>query len=359
LALTLADFARRAPVEAIVPVAHGAAAALLRDGQLLLPPMDYETPLPAAERTRYDSERDEFAHTGSPALPDGLNLGAQLHLLESLHPGVTTAPSIVVPWPQYWAWCLSGVAASEVTSLGCHNGSVAPGRRGAVGAGRAARLGPQSRAVASGGRVPWHADTRVERAHRPRARRARALRSARFQRGTARGARLSRTPASGIDGAFDRHLVRRDAQLPTRRSTSPRCRSAATASSTSMRTADRRRPRGSWAAANSKRLRPATRQRIDSAADQPRSLPLCPPHCATARRCWPTFAAGVAHFRTPVVIGCSGPTIATKRGAMAALYVALVADVALDLIGARERIVVEGRFAEAQVFVRALANVAR
>ena len=26
----------------------------------------------------------------------------------------------IVPWAQYWAWLLSGVAAAEVTSLGCH-----------------------------------------------------------------------------------------------------------------------------------------------------------------------------------------------------------------------------------------------
>ena len=25
-----------------------------------------------------------------------------------------------MPWAQYWSWLLSGVAASEVTSLGCH-----------------------------------------------------------------------------------------------------------------------------------------------------------------------------------------------------------------------------------------------
>jgi hypothetical protein len=37
------------------------------------------------------------------------------------------------------------------------------------------------------------------------------------------------------------------------------------------------------------------------------------------------------------------------------LYAALVADTSLDLIGSKERILVEGRFAEAEVFVRALA----
>lgn len=37
------------------------------------------------------------------------------------------------------------------------------------------------------------------------------------------------------------------------------------------------------------------------------------------------------------------------------LYAALVADAVLGLIGAQQRLLVEGRFAEAEMFVRALA----
>ena len=43
------------------------------------------------------------------------------------------------------------------------------------------------------------------------------------------------------------------------------------------------------------------------------------------------------------------------RRAAICLYAALVADTALDLIGSKDRLLVEGRFAEAEVFVRALA----
>jgi hypothetical protein len=45
------------------------------------------------------------------------------------------------------------------------------------------------------------------------------------------------------------------------------------------------------------------------------------------------------------------------RGAAIALYAALVADAALELIAARERLLVEGRFSSCQVFVRALASL--
>ena len=78
----------------------------------------------------YDEQRDPFAFTGSPALPDGLNLGAQLFFLESLHPGLLSGQRRIVPWAQYWSWVLSGVAASEVTSLGCHTDLWRPLARG-------------------------------------------------------------------------------------------------------------------------------------------------------------------------------------------------------------------------------------
>jgi hypothetical protein len=51
------------------------------------------------------------------------------------------------------------------------------------------------------------------------------------------------------------------------------------------------------------------------------------------------------------------PTDQVGRRTAVCLYAALVADTCLDLIGARERIVVEGRFAEAEVFVRGLASL--
>src|SRR5882762_151279 len=79
-----AHFATVGPVGTIVPVAHGAAAALIRNGRLQCAPVDYEWPGVAYDRRTYDRERDAFAVTGSPRLPAGLNLGMQLHWLDSL-----------------------------------------------------------------------------------------------------------------------------------------------------------------------------------------------------------------------------------------------------------------------------------
>src|SRR5438105_4892840 len=120
LTAVLSQFSGLANLGAIIPVGHGAAAVIVRDGAVATPPVDYESPIPPQERAAYDRERDAFALTGSPALPDGLNLGAQLHHLEGRDPNLLTGATLLL-WPQYWAWWLSGVAASEVTSLGCHS----------------------------------------------------------------------------------------------------------------------------------------------------------------------------------------------------------------------------------------------
>src|SRR5690349_21055394 len=73
---TLRGFANQAPITAIVPIAHGASAAVISKGKLAAPPMSYETALP--HDPAYERARDPFAATGSPRLPNGLNLAAQL-----------------------------------------------------------------------------------------------------------------------------------------------------------------------------------------------------------------------------------------------------------------------------------------
>lgn len=115
----LSEFARLGPIGAIVPVAHGAGVALIAKGRLQTAPLDYEWPGVSADRIAYNQQRDPFLATGSPALPGGLNIGMQLHWLESLR-SADTRRAEIVPWAQYWAWLLCGVTASEFTSLGCH-----------------------------------------------------------------------------------------------------------------------------------------------------------------------------------------------------------------------------------------------
>jgi sugar (pentulose or hexulose) kinase len=110
------EFAKLATVSAIVPVTHGATAALVGDDGLVLPVLDYEAQLPGVD---YDA-RPGYAETYSPALPAGLNLGRQLAWLAQRFPREFARTRHILMYPQYWAWRLSGAATSEATSLGCH-----------------------------------------------------------------------------------------------------------------------------------------------------------------------------------------------------------------------------------------------
>ena len=117
----LRSLAKKAEVRAIIPVAHGAAAAVIEGRQVLIPPLCYDRFPRSAFDADYTKLRDEFPATGSPRLPGGLNLGNQLfRWAKDFAPGIWPRRGLLVTYPQYWAWVLSGVAATEITSLGCH-----------------------------------------------------------------------------------------------------------------------------------------------------------------------------------------------------------------------------------------------
>jgi sugar (pentulose or hexulose) kinase len=108
-------------IDAISVTTHGATAVLIdAKGELALPVLDYEDDGPDGLRQRYDAVRPGFEETGSPCLPLGLNLGAQLFWQSQAYPEAFAQVSHVLTYPQYWSWRLTGIAASEVTSLGCH-----------------------------------------------------------------------------------------------------------------------------------------------------------------------------------------------------------------------------------------------
>jgi sugar (pentulose or hexulose) kinase len=117
-------------IDAIVATTHAATAALLdAEGALVLPILDYEHPGPDELAPAYDAARPPFAETGSPRLPQGLNLGAQLFWLFRRFPEAAARTAAILPYPQYWAFRLTGVAATEATSLGCHTDLWSPAAR--------------------------------------------------------------------------------------------------------------------------------------------------------------------------------------------------------------------------------------
>lgn len=108
-------------IDAISVTTHGATAVLLdADGSLALPVLDYEDEGPVALRGSYEALRPKFEETGSPPLQNGLNLGTQLFWQSRTFPDAFSRVATILTYPQYWGWRLTGVAASEVTSLGCH-----------------------------------------------------------------------------------------------------------------------------------------------------------------------------------------------------------------------------------------------
>jgi sugar (pentulose or hexulose) kinase len=114
-----ADLARRFTITDIVPVAHGASVAAIDDVGLVLPMLDYEMEISDFD-AEYDPMARNFAATGSPRLPCGHNTGRQLLWLQRKFPREFARAKAIVGYAQYWSFLLSGVAANEVTALGCH-----------------------------------------------------------------------------------------------------------------------------------------------------------------------------------------------------------------------------------------------
>lgn len=130
VAKALPEFDARLPVDAVVPCCHGSALALLdADGSLALPVMSYMADMPADVAQAYAAMAPPFDEALCPTNPASLTLGRQL-LRQRLHwPDAFATVRTILPLPQYVAYRLSGVAASEVSSLGAQTHLWAPRAR--------------------------------------------------------------------------------------------------------------------------------------------------------------------------------------------------------------------------------------
>ena len=107
----------------VIASTHGAALVALGEDSLAWEPLDYEfeaVALEGAAHTAFRAASGSFQETLSPELPAGLNAARQLHWLQNTHPEAWRGTRTLLPYAQYWAWLLCGVACSEVSSLGCH-----------------------------------------------------------------------------------------------------------------------------------------------------------------------------------------------------------------------------------------------
>jgi len=355
IASTLSDFARLGAIDALIPVGHGAGVVLIKNGQLMLPPMDYEATLPAEVLNGYRAQRDEFVRTGSPALPNGLNLGAQLYWLESLH-AKTFKEATLMPWAQYWAWVFSGVAASEVTSLGCHTDLWNPVEARfsdmAIKRGWAEKFAPMQSANNVLGLISpdWVKRTGLPNTmkiycgvHDSNA----ALFAARkfpeiaereatvLSTGTWFVAMRTTDKAINIASLFETLdcLVNIDVfgkAIPSARFMGGR---------------------------EIETLIGLDNHNVDSKLDPSLLLATLPDIVANGTMLLPSFAQGFGPYADLAGRWINKPDNEYAKQASVYLYAALVANTSLDLIGAQDSIFVEGRFAEMKVFVRALQSL--
>ncbi|MFN3457400.1 MAG: FGGY-family carbohydrate kinase [Novosphingobium sp.] len=349
---TLARYAQM-PVARIIPVGHGAAVCAIVEGNLAFPPLDYEQPLPPALMAEYRTQRDTFAVTGSPALPDGLNLGSQLHALDRHYPEVM-ARATLLPWAQYWAWFLTGKTVSEVTSLGCHSDLWCPQESDfspmAKRLGWARRFAPLAHAgdVIGTLRPEIAAQTGLS----PEVQVLAGLHDSNAALLAARGfAEIADNEATVLStGTW--FIGMRSPARPVDTATLPEARDCLVNVDVHGRAVPSARFMGGR---EIEMLIEIDARRVDIKPDQAALLAAVPEVLHNSRMVLPTLMRGFGPFPHGRFHWVTPPDDWYERRAAACLYAALVADVALDLIGSCERLLVEGRFAQAEVFVRALA----
>lgn len=357
MADTLKAFSAIGPIKAIYPVAHGAAAVLVKNGEAALLPLDYEEGYSEVLHLAYKNARDPFSKTGSPSLPDGLNLGRQLFWLEQTHPADFKGATILL-WPQYWSWLLTGVATSEVTSPGCHtdlwNPNAADFSDMAKARGWDAMFPPLKRANEAVGTLSpaWAAKTGLSPdvqvycgIHDSNA----ALVAAKtFNEIEGKDATILSTGTWFIAmRSLTEGTIFQTNSLPEGRDCLVNIDYEGKPTPTARLMGGR----------EIETLIGIDTRRIDIKPDQPALLAAVPRVLTAKAMVLPTFAQGFG----PVPKGrgrwINMPDDWIERRAAVCLYAALMTHMSLDLIGSKNSLLIEGRFAEADVFVRALASL--
>lgn len=341
------------PVEYIVPVGHGAAVAAIREGALAFAPLDYEQSIPEGIMASYRQERDAFALTGSPALPAGLNIGAQLYWLDRLHPEAREGTTLL-PWAQYWAWFLSSKAVSEVTSLGCHSDLWCPSDADfspmAKRFGWAARFAPLARAGDVVGTL--RPDLARRTGLSPDVKVLAGLHDSNAALLAARGFPDIGANEATVLSTGTWFIAMRLPASPVDTASLPEARDCLVNVDAYGKPVPSARFMGGR---EIETVIEIDTRRVDIKPDQPALLAEVPALLEQGTMLLPTLATGCGPFPSATPHWTGEPDNWYARRAAMCLYAALVADVSLDLIGSRDRLLIEGRFAEAEVFVRALA----
>jgi L-fuculokinase len=116
----LAELNAVSAIQAVSISSHGASGVLVDENGPSPPPVDYEFAGYGELDAEYDEIRPPFEETLSPRAPRGLNVGRQVYFYERRYPELFARAKAFLLHPQFWLWKLTGVLASEVTSLACH-----------------------------------------------------------------------------------------------------------------------------------------------------------------------------------------------------------------------------------------------
>jgi sugar (pentulose or hexulose) kinase len=117
----LAQLGRRHAIDAIVPCGHGSGGVLVDDAGPVMPMLDYEDEPPAELNALYRQVAGSYRERGSAIMLGASHIARQLLWLETGWPDAVARARWFLALPQFWAWWLSGVAASEATSLGAQS----------------------------------------------------------------------------------------------------------------------------------------------------------------------------------------------------------------------------------------------
>ena len=349
LLASLAKYAGQ-PIEAIIPVGHGAGVVALcgqGEGQTLaFPPLDYEQPIPPDILAAYRKQRDPFTLTGSPALPDGLNIGTQLFWLDQLYPDLMPTATLL-PWAQYWAWILAGQAVSEVTSLGCHSDLWSPAVADysplAKAQGWAARFAPLAHAGDTAGTLTAQIAAKTGLATSAKVlvglhdSNAALLATKGFAEVAGQEATILST------GTW--FIAMRSPQQATDLAALPEAQDCLVNVDVNGQPVPSARFMGG-------REIELLGARIDySGTDGVVDV------LHAGAMVLPSHVPGCGPFPTAIGRWLNRPADAQEQAAAVALYAALMADAALDLIGSTGTLVIEGRFAACEILTRALASL--
>ncbi|MEZ0168100.1 FGGY-family carbohydrate kinase [Microvirga sp. TS319] len=113
----LSSLAGRFDIDAIAPCAHGSGGVLVDPDGAAMPMIDYEQSLPADVEKAYPALAGPFSDRGSGIMLGAAHLARQMLWIEMHWPERFHRAHAFLATPQYWAWRLCGVPASEVTSL--------------------------------------------------------------------------------------------------------------------------------------------------------------------------------------------------------------------------------------------------